>query len=45
MKIVVLDGYLVNHDRLPWAVAERFPDLAWYDETPDALAAERIGNA
>lgn len=45
MKIVVLDGYLVNHDRLPWAVAERFPDLAWYDETPDALAAKRIGNA
>ena len=45
MKIVVLDGYLVNHDRQPWAVAERFPELVWYDETPDNLAAERIGDA
>lgn len=45
MNVVVLDGYLVNHDRLPWAVAERFPDLVWYDETPDALAAQRIGDA
>ncbi len=45
LKIVVLDGYLVNHDRQPWAVAERFPELIWYDETPDDLAAERIGDA
>lgn len=45
MKIVVLDGYLVNHDRQPWEVAERFPDLVWYDETPDGEAAARIGDA
>ena len=45
MKIVVLDGYLVNHDNQQWAVRERFPELVWYDETPDNLAAERIGDA
>ena len=30
MKIVVLDGYLVNHERMPWKPAEVFLSaLAW----------------
>lgn len=45
MKIVVLDGYLVNHDNLPWEVTERFPDLIWYDATPPELVRERIEGA
>ncbi len=45
MKAVVLDGYLVNHDNMHWAVRDRFPDLVWYDEsTPDQIA-QRIGDA
>lgn len=45
MDVVVLDGGRVRCGRLPWAVAERFPDLRWYDETPSELTAERIGGA
>lgn len=45
MKIVVLDGYLVNFDRIPWKVAERFPDLEWYDHTPAGQILERIQDA
>lgn len=45
MKIVVLDGYLVNFDHIPWRVAETFPDLVWYDETPPELVAERVREA
>lgn len=45
VKIVVLDGYLVNFDRIPWKVAERFPDLRWYDHTPAGQVLERIQDA
>ncbi|MGI5893323.1 MAG: D-2-hydroxyacid dehydrogenase [Candidatus Merdivicinus sp.] len=45
MKVVVLDGYLVNHDAIRWKVAEAFPDLQWYEETPPDQIAARIGNA
>ncbi len=45
MKIVVLDGFLVNFDRIPWKVAERFPDLEWYDHTPAGQILERIQDA
>lgn len=45
MKIVVLDGYLVNFDRIPWRVAERFPELEWYDHTPPEKVEERVRDA
>lgn len=45
MKIVVLDGYLVNFDRQPWILKERFPDLIWYDATPPEETVDRIGDA
>lgn len=45
MKIVVLDGYLVNHERMPWKPAEVFPDLEWYDQTPPELVLKRAKQA
>ncbi len=45
VKIVVLDGYLVNFDRMPWKVAERFPDVEWHDHTPAGQILERIRDA
>lgn len=45
MNVVVLDGYLVNHDHLDWAVKDRFPDLVWYDESTPEQIPQRIGDA
>ena len=45
MKVVVLDGYLVNHDNMHWEVKDRFPNLVWYDESAPEQIAERIGDA
>ena len=45
MKIVVLDGYLANFDRMPWKLAEYFPDMEWHDHTPPDQVAARIGDA
>lgn len=45
MKIVVLDGYLVNHDNLDWDVKKKYPDLTWYDASAPEEIIGRIGDA
>lgn len=45
MKIVVLDGYQVNHDNLYWEVKEKFPNLVWHNTSEKHEIIERIGNA
>ncbi|MHC6178916.1 D-2-hydroxyacid dehydrogenase [Clostridium sp. JNZ X4-2] len=50
MKIVVLDGYILNPGDLTWEPLERFGDLTVYDRTVydnsnDDLIIERIGDA
>lgn len=44
MKIVVLDGYLVNFDGLDWDLGPGF-QVHWYDDTPPEKVVDRIGNA
>ena len=44
-KMVILDGYTMNPGDLSWAAFEEFGDLTVYEQTPDALADERIGDA
>lgn len=44
MKLVVLDGFLVNHDNLPWELADMF-DVTWYDATKPEDTISRIGDA
>ena len=47
MKIVILDGYTVNHGDLSWDGLKEFGDLTVYDRTPKDLPVilERIGDA
>lgn len=45
MKSVVLDGYLVNPDGLVWELAEKYPDMTWYDESSPEQIISRIGDA
>lgn len=45
MKIVVLDGYQVNHDNLPWQVKAKYPDLTWHNTSEKHEIIERIGDA
>lgn len=44
-KMVILDGYTMNPGDLSWAAFEEFGELTVYEQTPDALADERIGDA
>jgi len=48
MKIVVLDGYVVNPGDLDWGVLSRLAEpggFAVHDRTPKELVLERIGDA
>ncbi len=45
MKIVVLDGYVLNPGDLSWAGIEAFGELTVYDRTLPEQAIERIGDA
>lgn len=45
MKMVVLDGYVLNPGDLSWDELNKLGDLAVYDRTPNELAAERIKDA
>lgn len=45
MKIVVLDGYQVNHDNLYWEVREKFPQLVWHATSEKHEIIDRIGDA
>lgn len=45
MKIVILDGYTENPGDLSWEGFENLGNLTVYDRTPEALTAERIGEA
>jgi glycerate dehydrogenase len=44
-KIVILDGYTMNPGDLTWSAFEEFGELTVFEQTPDALADERIGDA
>lgn len=44
MKIVVLDGFLVNHDHLGWGLDSQH-DVTWYDSTKPEEVVSRIGDA
>ncbi|MDD4096712.1 MAG: D-2-hydroxyacid dehydrogenase [Oscillospiraceae bacterium] len=44
-KMVILDGYTMNPGDLSWAAFEEFGELTVYEQTPDSLADERIGDA
>ncbi|NLC71497.1 MAG: D-2-hydroxyacid dehydrogenase [Desulfuromonadaceae bacterium] len=45
MKIVVLDGHVLNPGDLSWAEIETLADCTVYDRTPREKVAERVGNA
>ena len=47
MKIVILDGYTVNHGDLSWDGLKEFGELIVYDRTPNDLqtVVSRIGDA
>ena len=47
MKIVILDGYTVNHGDLSWDGLKEFGELTVYDRTPNDLQSvvSRIGDA
>lgn len=47
MKIVILDGYTVNHGDLSWQGLKEFGELTVYDRTPNDVQTilERIGDA
>jgi glycerate dehydrogenase len=45
MKIVVLDGYLVNPGDLSWEGLKKLGDLTVYDHTPSELTLERCKDA
>ncbi len=44
-KIVILDGYTMNPGDLSWSAFQEFGELSVYDQTPEHLADERIGDA
>lgn len=45
MKIVVLDGFTTNPGDLSWDGLAALGDFVCYEETPDELRAERVGDA
>jgi len=45
MKIVVLDGYVLNPGDLSWNGIRNLGDCTIYDRTPSALTVERAGDA
>ncbi|MCE0496493.1 MAG: D-2-hydroxyacid dehydrogenase [Methylacidiphilales bacterium] len=45
MRIVVLDGHLLNPGDNPWTKLERLGELLVFDRTPVRLVAERAANA
>ncbi len=47
MKIVILDGFTVNHGDLSWDGLKKYGDLAVYDRTPKDIETivSRIGDA
>lgn len=45
MKIVVLDGYVLNPGDISWNGLEKLGDLKVYDRTPQDKVIERIGEA
>lgn len=45
MKIVVLDGYVLNPGDISWDGLKRLGDLTVYDRTPKDKVIERIGEA
>lgn len=45
MKIVVLDGHVLNPGDLSWEGLEALGSLRVYERTPEAQAIERIGDA
>lgn len=45
MKIIVLDGYTLNPGDISWDPLANQGELIIFDRTPDAEAAERIGDA
>lgn len=45
MKIVVLDGYTINHGDLSWDGIRKFGETVIYDRTPLEETAERIKDA
>ena len=47
MKIVILDGYTVNHGDLSWQGLKEFGELTVYNRTPNDIQTilERIGDA
>ncbi|MBO7156017.1 MAG: D-2-hydroxyacid dehydrogenase [Clostridia bacterium] len=45
MKIVVLDGYCLNHGDLSWASFEELGEVIRYERTPYDKIVERMGDA
>ena len=45
MKIVITDGFAVNPGDLSWDIFKKFGQLEIYTDTPNDLAAQRIGDA
>lgn len=45
MKIVITDGFAVNPGDLSWDIFRQFGQVEIYKDTPNELAAERIGDA
>ncbi|MBO5776682.1 MAG: D-2-hydroxyacid dehydrogenase [Clostridia bacterium] len=45
MKIVVLDGYFLNHGDLSWASFEELCEVIRYERTPYDKIVERMGDA
>lgn len=45
MKIVITDGFAVNPGDLSWDIFKQFGTLEIYRDTPNDLAAQRIGDA
>lgn len=45
MKIVILDGYVVNPGDLSWDCIKQFGEVIYYDRTPKEHTVERIGDA
>ena len=45
MKIVITDGFAVNPGDLSWDIFKQFGQVEIYKDTPNTLAAQRIGDA
>ena len=45
MKIVITDGFAVNPGDLSWDIFKQFGQVEIYEDTPNDLAAQRIGDA